>query len=70
MKIRLEKRDDGDWQADVWTPDGDDHHAIGKEPWDALIELGVYWGSLPRRRESDVETILRIVADARRADED
>lgn len=43
MKMQLQKRDDGQWQADVWTSDGEDHHAIGSEPWEALIRLGDYW---------------------------
>lgn len=66
MKLRLEQRADGQWQADVWTPDGNDHHAIGKEPWEALIRLGQYWESLPRTRETYVDTPFgRVVMETR-----
>ncbi len=52
MKIRLDVNERGEWQADVWTLDGKDLHAVGKEPWEALIRLGSYWEGFERAREA------------------
>ena len=63
MKIRLEVNERGEWQADVWPAPGEDHHAVGKTPWLALINLGIYWESLPRSRDADLEALARVMID-------
>ena len=49
-RIRLERRVrfEGDtdppfWQADVWL-NGIDYHAVGDTPYEALLELALFWG--------------------------
>ena len=61
MKIRLEVNERGEWQADVWPAPGEDHHAVGKNPWDALIELGMFWKGQPRSRDAELEQLARLV---------
>ena len=52
MDVKLFKRDDGRWQADIRLPDGRWCHAIGH----ALIELGI-------RAPSDTETLIKVCSD-------
>lgn len=61
MKVDLNKRGDGRWQADIITPDGKDHHAIGHNPGAALVELGMYLQTL--KPPSDLEQLARVVVD-------
>lgn len=49
IRIRLQRRvrfegdpDPAFWQADVW-PDGEDYHAIGDTPQEALLRLAKFW---------------------------
>ena len=60
MKVDLNKNHRGEWQADVTTPDGGDHHAVGHTPGQALIELGVYLESITPR-DSDMLTLGKIM---------
>lgn len=55
MKVDLNKRGDGCWQADIITPDGKDHHAIGRNPGAALVELGMYLQSLKPPSDPQME---------------
>jgi len=32
------------WQADVW-PNGQDYHAVGATPQEAILELAMFWRS-------------------------
>ena len=61
MKVQLNKRGDGTWQADILLPDGSDHHAIGRSMGDALMELGFYLNSI--RKRSDLETLARVLVE-------
>lgn len=42
-EVKIRKREDGKFQADVYLTDGRDFHAKAPTPWGALIELGRYW---------------------------
>lgn len=56
MDVKLFKRDDGRWQADIRLPDGRWCHAIGHDFGDALIELDI-------RAPSDTETLIKVCSD-------
>ena len=64
MKIKLETNDEGKWQVDVLLPDGRDFHAVGNEPWQALIELGMFWANQPK--PSDTADLFRSIIEARK----
>ena len=64
MKIKLDINHEGKWQADVLLPDGRDFHAVGAEPWKALIELGIFWANQPK--PSDTADIFRVLVETRK----
>lgn len=61
MRISLYQGDSGDWQADVYLPDGRDFHAVGRKPGDALISLGMFWLAQPEPKDSDMQTLAQIL---------
>lgn len=64
MKVTLAQTESGQWQANLYTPDGRDYHGIGPTPGLALVELG-HFANEQMRPPSDIWTLLRITADAK-----
>lgn len=66
--IRLKVNHEGQYQVDVYLEDGRDMHAVGKEPWDALVELALFWQV--QGHMSDNERLARTLLDTRPSSED
>lgn len=62
MRVALNQRHDGKWQADVVLPDGRDFHAVGREPWEALIELGLFWQG--QRKTTDLDILANVLLES------